>query len=244
MDGCGVALICISGGDGRGRLYDAAAAAGGTGEGEVCQLAGHSDALNWSTFNAACDLIATASDDCSVRIWRPPLYDSINRILEGPAACLFVFQGSMSSGIAGSGHGAAVTAVEFTPDGCCLVSASMDRTLRTWDPKRGKLLRVLSCHGAGVTCVSCSPVSSVAASGSEDGGILLWDIGVDAAKMDRADGARGRKLAEVSIVIILGELDKFPPQDQAYILPSKNILASIINVFSTFLPVRNGFLKC
>ncbi len=54
MEGCGVALVCVSCTDGRARLFTAAGAAAGAicavavanGE-EVCQLAGHTDAINW-----------------------------------------------------------------------------------------------------------------------------------------------------------------------------------------------------
>jgi WD40 repeat protein len=199
-----VALICVSGGDCRARLYDAAAAASGAGGKEVCQLAGHSDALNWGSFNTACNLIATASDDCSIRVWRPPQYDPINRVLECPPICLHVLRGSPSSasnaghsGVDAVGHTAAVTAVEFVPDGGCMVSSSADRTIRTWDPWQGRLLRILSGHCAGSTCVACSPSVTAAVSGCEDGGIKLWDIGVDAGRMDRPDGARGQQLTEV-----------------------------------------------
>ena len=197
VEGCGVALICVAGGDGRARLYDASSAVDGTRTREVCQLAGHSDALNWSSFSTACDLIATASDDCSIRVWRPPHYDCINRVLEGAAVCLHVLRGSTTSGESRNGHGAAVTAVEFSPDGRCLVSASTDRTLRTWDPRRGLVLRVLAGHCAGVTCVFCSPGAAVAVSGCEDGGIRIWDIGVEPEKMERVEGARGNLLTEV-----------------------------------------------
>ena len=199
-----MALICVSSGDCRARLYDAAAAASGAGGKEVCQLAGHSDALNWGSFNTACNLIATASDDCSIRVWRPPLYDPINRVLEVPAVCLHVLRGSSASASnAGRatgdsvGHTAAVTAVEFVPDGGCMVSSSADRTIRTWDPWQGRLLRILSSHCAGTTCVACSPSMAAAVSGCEDGGMRLWDIGVDASQMDRPEGARGRLLAQV-----------------------------------------------
>lgn len=204
VEGCGVALICVSGGDGRARLYDSTPDSMDRNAGEeMCQLAGHSDALNWSAFSTACDLIATASDDCSIRVWRPPKYDSINRVLESPAVCLHIFRGrsvSVGEGTAESksiGHEAAVTAVEFSPDGSVLVSASADRTLRTWDPRRGQLLRVLSGHGAGILCVSCSPAAATAASGCEDGGIRIWDIGLDAGKLDRPEGWRGKQLSEV-----------------------------------------------
>jgi WD40 repeat protein len=199
-----VALICVSGGDCRARLFDAAAAATGSGGKEVCQLAGHSDALNWGAFNTACSLIATASDDCSIRVWRPPQYDPINRVLDCPPVCLHVLRGSPSSqsnaGLVGGdavGHTAAVTAVEFVPDGGCMVSSSTDRTICTWDPWQGRLLRILSGHCAGATCVACSPSMPAAVSGCEDGGMKLWDIGIDASKMDRPEGARGRQLTEV-----------------------------------------------
>ena len=91
--------------------------------------------------------------------------------------------------------------MEFSPDGKCLVSASADRTVRTWDPRRGMLLRVLVGHGAGVMCVFCSPAAAAAVSGCEDGGIRVWDIGVDASKLDRAEGCRGKQIAEVCILL-------------------------------------------
>jgi WD40 repeat protein len=73
------------------------------------------------------------------------------------------------------GHTDTVTALQFTPDGRQLLSASMDHTARVWDLKTGVALRTLNAHADAVTALAISRDGSVISTGSVDGSIALYD---------------------------------------------------------------------
>lgn len=166
---------------------------GGSCEGaQIYEFSGHSDAVNMSTFNTSCDMLASASDDCTVRLWRMPDYDNINRVLRSKGVCVHVLRG-VPQGYS-RGHGDAVTQCDFTPDGLVLVSASDDKSVKTWNVDTGLIHRTLQGHTGWVTAISCSPFRSLLMSGGDDGLIMLWDVGVDPDVADKHGIARGQLL--------------------------------------------------
>lgn len=60
------------------------------------------------------------------------------------------------------------------PKGYLLVSASADKTLRTWDARTGKLLQEHSGHGAAVLDASLGLGGSVVISASDDGVCMVF----------------------------------------------------------------------
>ncbi len=76
------------------------------------------------------------------------------------------------------GHTSAIASLSFRPDDQLLVSASWDRTIRTWKASEFTSpggVSTLSGHGGYVMSLAFTPDGSMLASGSRDGAVILWD---------------------------------------------------------------------
>ncbi|MBN1148625.1 MAG: protein kinase [Anaerolineales bacterium] len=100
-------------------------------------------------------LLASGSDEPSVRIWR---------ISDG------VLQHRLR------GHTGKVLAVAFAPGGRLLASGSADDSVRIWDLTSGELLQTLQGHTQDVFSLAFSPDGQLLASGSGDNTIVLWQV--------------------------------------------------------------------
>ena len=88
------------------------------------------------------------------------------------------------------GHTSAVRRVAFSPDGKQLLSASLDGTLKLWQPeKSSQPLATLSAHEASVHGGTFSPDGEIIASASSDGTLGLWQT--DGRLIKRFKGHRG-----------------------------------------------------
>ncbi len=107
-------------------------------------------------------IFATAGTDDSIRLWRlsdrQPIHTFPRRRLIG------------------DGHTAAVTALQFHPDGRALYSASADGTIKEWDSGEYQLLNTLKSAGWTPTDVAITPDGTQLIASYNDGQIVLWDI--------------------------------------------------------------------
>ena len=112
---------------------------------------GHDQAINSISVNSKTDILASASDDGTIKIWNDE-----GRKLE-------VIHG----------HDDRVWAVKFSPDGQMLASASEDKSIKLWN-LQGQLIKTLLGHIDAVEDVSFSPKNDILASTSRDGTIIIW----------------------------------------------------------------------
>jgi WD40 repeat protein len=73
------------------------------------------------------------------------------------------------------GHSGGVNAVQFSPDGSKLASASDDNRVMVWNPSTGAHLHTLEGHSGEANAVQFSPDGSKLASASTDKKVMVWD---------------------------------------------------------------------
>jgi WD40 repeat protein len=123
--------------------------------GKVVQvLRGHSAAVNCVAYSRDGRLLASGSDDNTIRIWETR-----------DGTCRHVLEG----------HTHKITRVAFRGDGAILASGSADRTVRTWDVAAGQPLRVLRGHTYWVTGIAFNRDGTRLATCSNDRTVKLWE---------------------------------------------------------------------
>jgi WD40 repeat protein/serine/threonine protein kinase/DNA-binding XRE family transcriptional regulator len=119
-------------------------------------LDGHTDTVWYATFSPDGNLIATGSEDGTVKIWDASTGNEIVSL-----------QASAFRGVNG---------VAFSPDGTLLASADADSTIRIWGVPSGREQLTLRGHTDRVQSVAFSPDGTRLASTSNDHTVRLWDV--------------------------------------------------------------------
>lgn len=119
---------------------------------EINRLEGHTGGVSYVEFSPNDQLIATASEDKTAKIW------SIN--------------GKLLKNL--EGHSDKVTKVKFSPDSKLVATTSEDKTAKVWSLD-GKLLMTLKGHTGSVNDISFSPNSRLIATAGEDRTVKIWE---------------------------------------------------------------------
>jgi WD40 repeat protein len=120
-------------------------------------LRGHTEVVWNAAFSPDGRMLASVSDDETVRLWDVRTHEQLGEPLRG--------------------HTGSVFSVAFSPDGRVLASASADKTVRLWDVRTHEQLgRPLRGHTDSVSSVAFSPDGRVLASASNDKTVRLWDV--------------------------------------------------------------------
>ncbi|WP_293354425.1 MULTISPECIES: serine/threonine-protein kinase [unclassified Microcoleus] len=118
-------------------------------------LTGHKNLIYSVAFSPNGEVIASASDDKTIKLWR---------VEDGQEIVTL------------AGHTNSVYTVAFSPDGLMLASSSHDKTIKLWRMKDGQEMRSLVGHSNSVYGAAFSPDGTLIASSSWDRTIKIWRI--------------------------------------------------------------------
>ncbi len=149
-------------------------------------------------------LIASASDDKTIRLWELPTGKScgvlaghtqfVRSVAFHPQDRTLLVSGSRDRTIklwnlesktaiqTLTGHQNAVNAAIYSPDGRTIASGSADKTIKLWHSQTGEMITSLHGHTLAVHAIAFSPLVAdsknppILASASADATVKLWDL--------------------------------------------------------------------
>ena len=158
-------------------------------------LQSHQDSVNSVSFSPDGKMIASGSDDNTVKLWDVVTGRELRTfsrhqfsvslvsfspngkiIASGSAEVMKLWDVATGREFRTfTGHQLGVNSVSFSPDGKIIASGSADKTVKLWDVATGRELRTFTGHQQGVTA-NFSPDGRTIASSSGDGTVKLWDV--------------------------------------------------------------------
>ena len=157
---------------------------------------GHARGINAVSWNPISPLLATASDDKTVRLWDAVTSEALVE-LKGHDNFVFCVDQTHSTVATGSfdesvklwdirtgdcvstlpAHSDPVTAVSLSRDGTVVCSASHDGLIRVWDVATGECLKTVFAAGnPSVSSVKFAPNSKFILAGTLDSALRLWPV--------------------------------------------------------------------
>ncbi|KAI3362064.1 hypothetical protein L3Q82_012208, partial [Scortum barcoo] len=125
-----------------------------------CSIRAHKLPISCIDLHPRKRILASASDDCSWRLWAlPDNGEKVGQLL-----------------LTGEGHSDWLSGCSFHPDGAKLGTTSGDTMVRLWDLSRGCCLLTLSGHTQPIWGCSFHPCGHFLASCSTDRTAKLWDL--------------------------------------------------------------------
>lgn len=161
-------------------------------------LNGHRESVTAVSFHPVYSILASASEDGTVRLWD---YESgvFERTLKGHTATVnsLAFEPGTGKLLATAsadlsiklwlfesfecvktlnGHDHTVSEIRFVPAGDHLVSCSRDKSLKLWEVASGFCIRTFIGHSEWVRCLTINSAGNLIVSGAHDETVMVWAI--------------------------------------------------------------------
>ncbi|QDZ25605.1 WD40 repeat domain-containing protein [Chloropicon primus] len=178
----------------------------------LCSLEGPGEAVEFVKWHPMGRVLLAGSEDMTLWMWNVVVSGEDDQQqhdnLKCEGQCMQVF----------TGHNSSVTCGGFTPNGKLIVSASLDDTVRVWNPRTGECQHTFSFQNQasahddssmgedeqrGITCLDFSPDSSMVLCGCIDGAAhlvnvntnrVLWKLGGSGNAADSMAHSAGQQL--------------------------------------------------